>query len=58
MRRRLISPVIPILETKNNLDLAQWAVEAEKAGWGYVYGTYGTVLDEGLLTSKIGQYPG
>ena len=44
-------------ETKNNLDLAQWAVEAEKAGWGYVYGTYGTVLDEGLLTSKIGQYP-
>ena len=45
-------------DTKNNLDLAQWAIEAEKAGWGYVYGTYGTVLDEGLLTSKIGQYPG
>lgn len=43
--------------TKNNLDLVQWAIEAEKAGWGYVYGTYGTVLDDGLLTSKIGQYP-
>ena len=29
------------LSTKNNLDLAQWAIAAEKAGWGYVWGTYG-----------------
>lgn len=43
--------------TKNNLDLVQWAIEAEKAGWGYVYGTYGSVLDETLLASKISQYP-
>lgn len=43
--------------TKNNLDLVQWAMEAQKAGWGYVYGTYGSVLDETLLTSKISQYP-
>ena len=27
--------------TKNNLDLVQYAIEAEKAGWGYVWGTYG-----------------
>lgn len=44
-------------ETKNNLDLAQWAVEAEKAGWGYVYGTYGTVLDEGRAPAKSGSTP-
>lgn len=43
--------------TKNNLDLVQWAVESEKAGWGYVYGTYGSVLDEAMLTVKISQYP-
>lgn len=43
--------------TKNNLDLVQWAIEAEKAGWGYVYGTYGSVLDETLFASKISQYP-
>lgn len=43
--------------TKNNLDIVKWAVQAQENGWGYVYGTYGTVLDEGLLTSKIAQYP-
>lgn len=43
--------------TKNNLDLAEWAKQAYKSGWGYVFGTYGTVLDESLLTSKISQYP-
>ena len=39
-------------ETKNNLDLAKWAINAQKSGWGYVYGTFGTVLDESLLNSK------
>lgn len=43
--------------TKNNLDLAEWAKQAKKSGWGYVYGTYGEVLDENLLASKISQYP-
>lgn len=43
--------------TKNNMDLVEWAKQAKKTGWGYVYGTYGTVLDENLLTSKISQYP-
>lgn len=44
-------------DTKNNLDLVQWAIEAEKSGWGYVYGTCGTILDKKLLTDKINQYP-
>lgn len=44
-------------KTKNNLDLAQWAIKAEKSSWGYVYGTYGSVLNETLLKSKISQYP-
>lgn len=43
--------------TKNNLDLVKWAVHASKSEWGYVYGTYGSVLDETLLTSKLSQYP-
>lgn len=43
--------------TKNNLDLVQWALSAEKAGWGYVWGTYGRVLSERLFTTKLEQYP-
>lgn len=43
--------------TKNNFDLVKWAVHASESKWGYVYGTYGGVLDETLLTSKISQYP-
>lgn len=43
--------------TKNNLDIVKWAIHAQENRWGYVYGTYGSVLDETLLTSKISQYP-
>lgn len=43
--------------TKNNLDLVKWAVNAEKSGWGYVWGTYGGVLNRSLLNCKIKQYP-
>lgn len=43
--------------TKNSTDLVVWAKAAHTAGWGYVYGTYGTVLDEVLLINKIKQYP-
>ena len=32
--------------TKNNLD-----------GWGYVWGTYGSVLTDSLFASKLAQYP-
>ena len=42
---------------KNNLDLVKWAENACDTQWGYVYGTYGTVLDEKLLGMKISQYP-
>ncbi len=44
-------------DTKNNLDLVQWAMEAEKAGWGYVYGTYGEVFDQAMFDFKLEQYP-
>ena len=43
--------------TKNNLDLAQWAIAAEKAGWGYVWGTYGRILTRSLFEMKLEQYP-
>ena len=43
--------------TKNNLDLVKWAEYAADKGWGYVYGTYGTVLSESMLTAKMEQYP-
>lgn len=43
--------------TKNNLDLVQWAMEAQKAGWGYVYGTYGNVFDQAMFDFKLEQYP-
>ncbi len=37
---------------KNNLGLVQWAIQAHEAGWGYIYGTYGNVLTEGLLQDR------
>lgn len=43
--------------TKNNIDLVKWAIHAQENGWGYVYGTYGAVLDEAVLSGKISQYP-
>lgn len=43
--------------TKNNLDLVQWALEAQKAGWGYVYGIYGNVFDQAMFDFKLEQYP-
>ncbi|MBO5014855.1 MAG: hypothetical protein J6C92_03485 [Bacteroidaceae bacterium] len=43
--------------SKNNLDLVKWSEFAADKGWGYVYGTYGTVLDTSLFESKIQQYP-
>ena len=43
--------------TKNNLDLVTWANNAADNHWGYVYGTYGTVLDKTMLELKSQQYP-
>lgn len=42
-------------ETKNNVDLAEWAKQAYAKKWGYVYGTYGEVLTESILTTKIAE---
>lgn len=44
-------------ETKNNVDLAAYAVQAWENNWGYVWGTYGNVLTRSLLDYKIQQYP-
>ena len=43
--------------TKNNLDLVEFAKEAERTGWGYVWGTYGRILTEELFNAKLEQYP-
>ncbi len=42
---------------KNNLDLVEWAVQAEASGWGYVWGTYGEVLTDKAYEAKSAQYP-
>ena len=44
-------------ETKNNVDLAEWAKQAHAKKWGYVWGTYGDVLTEAVLNGKVSQYP-
>jgi len=36
----------------NNLDLVRWAMQAQEAGCGYVYGTYGNVLTEEVLQDR------
>ena len=43
--------------TKNNLDLVAWAKHAHKKGWGYVWGTYGSVLTRSYYKAKAEQYP-
>lgn len=43
--------------TKNNLDLAAYAIQAWENGWGYVWGTYGNVLTPSLFDYKLQQYP-
>ncbi len=45
------------LTEKNNLDLVTYAINAWESGWGYVWGTYGSVLTESLFESKLAQYP-
>ena len=43
--------------TKNAEDLVIYVTHAWESGWGYVWGTYGNVLTESLLASKLRQYP-
>ena len=42
---------------KNSTDLVLWCQNASATGWGYVWGTYGTVLTETFYESKKAQYP-
>lgn len=42
---------------KNAADLVTYVIHAWESGWGYVWGTYGNVLTESLLTYKVSQYP-
>ncbi len=43
--------------TKNAHDLAAYAIQAWENNWGYVWGTFGTVLNESLYNYKVKQYP-
>lgn len=43
--------------TKNSTDLVTYAINAYESGWGYVWGTFGSVLTEGLFQAKLDQYP-
>lgn len=44
-------------ETKNAHDLAAYAIQAWENNWGYVWGTFGTVLTPSLFAYKLEQYP-
>lgn len=43
-------------QIKNNQDLVAYVKQAAEKGWGYVYGTYGTVLTDSLLAQKEQQF--
>lgn len=43
-------------EVKNNIDLVKYAQNALKCRWGYVYGTYGQVLEPELLDTCEKRY--
>ena len=43
--------------TKNAADLVNYAIYAWESGWGYVWGTYGSVLTDSLFAYKLEQYP-
>ncbi len=46
-----------ISATKNSTDLVSYVMQAAGNGWGYVYGTYGTVLTDAVLEQKKQQFP-
>lgn len=45
-------------KVKNNLDLAQWCRNAQKNGWGYVYGGYGQLCTIAYLDQQAAAWPG
>ena len=44
-------------DTKNAHDLVEWAKQAHAKKLVYVWGAYGDVLTEAVLTGKVSQYP-
>lgn len=44
-------------ESKNNLDLVAYVIQAWENNWGYVWGTYGNILTGSLFEYKKEQYP-
>ena len=42
---------------KNCGDLVQYALHAYEEHWGYVWGTFGCILTEGLFEAQLAQYP-
>lgn len=53
IRNTIISVDFEYPDIKNNLDLVKWAEMAYEDGWGYVWGSYGKVLDEQELNRLI-----
>ena len=53
IRNIVISVDFDYPDTKNNIDLVKWAEMAYESGWGYVWGSYGKVLDEQELNRLI-----
>ena len=43
--------------TKNAADLVTYVTHAWESGWGYVWGTYGSILTDSLFSYKLRQYP-
>lgn len=43
--------------TKNSADLVAFVLHAWENGWGYVWGTFGDVLDESALADRALRYP-
>ena len=44
-------------DTKSSADLTAFAIHAWENGWGYVWGTFGDVLDKSALADRVARYP-
>ncbi len=53
IRNTVISVDFDYPGIKNNIDLVKWAEMAYESGWGYVWGSYGKVLDDQELNRLI-----
>ncbi len=53
----LDASVLTDYATKNAADLVAYAEYAWRSGWGYVWGSYGNLLNEAALQSLMRQYP-